>query len=175
MEAIQVANCLPTNCPSGVLADETNRVWAFWLSFLGDRHGSSDLEFYNGLPTPYLESVIAPLRHGQKPNLRIVGCEFHSIEISMARSRGVSENWIERVERASDDRHVFFMVRRLDAELDPKKERVLEEGMVPSVIRLTEGDIVLSCNGNIVTRMYDLTVHNSAESVQLVLYPYLVC
>jgi len=87
----------------------------------------------------------------------------------MARSRGVSENWIERVERASDDRHVFFMVRRLDAELDPKKERVLEEGIVPSVIKLSEGDIVLSCNGNIVNRIYDLTVHNSAESVQLVM------
>ena len=30
------------------------------------------------------------------------------------------------------------------------------------------GDIILSCDGKIVTRMYDLNVHYSAESVELV-------
>jgi hypothetical protein len=30
------------------------------------------------------------------------------------------------------------------------------------------GDIVLSCNENIITRMYDLNVHYEAESVDLV-------
>ena len=30
------------------------------------------------------------------------------------------------------------------------------------------GDIVLSCNENIITRMYDLNVHYAAESVDLV-------
>jgi len=33
---------------------------------------------------------------------------------------------------------------------------------------LITGDIILSCNGNIVTRMYDLNVHYAAESVNLV-------
>lgn len=60
--------------------------------------------------------------------MRILGCEFHSIELSSARSRGVGDEWIERVERASEDRHAFFMVRRLDAEIDVGKKRVLEEG-----------------------------------------------
>ena len=87
------------------------------------------MEFYNGLPTPYLEPIIATLRRGEKPNLRILGCEFHSIELSDARSRGVSDGWIEKVEKASEDRHVFFMVRRLDAQIDAEKMRVLQEGI----------------------------------------------
>lgn len=49
--------------------------------------------------------------------------------MSSARSRGVSDEWIGRVEGASEDRHAFFMVRRLDAEIDVEKKRVLEEGM----------------------------------------------
>jgi pro-apoptotic serine protease NMA111 len=120
---------MPANCPAGVLCTQDNLVWAFWLSYLGDRHGVADVEFYNGLPTPYLDPIIATLRRGEKPNLRILGCEFHSIELSSARSRGVSDEWIERVEGASKDRHAFFMVRRLDAEIDAEKKRILQEGM----------------------------------------------
>ena len=124
---------MPANCPSGVLCSRSdNLIWAFWLSYLADRHGSADVEFYNGLPTPYLESILAPIRRGQKPNLRILGCEFHSIELSNARSRGVPDRWIERVEMASEDRHAFFMVRRLDADVDGEKKRVLEEGITHS-------------------------------------------
>lgn len=119
---------MPANCPSGVLCTADNLVWAFWLSYLGDRHGSSDVEYYNGLPAPYLLPIIDSLRRGEKPNLRILGCEFHSIELSNARSRGVSDEWIGKVEKASKDRHSFFLVRRLDAETNPKKERILEEG-----------------------------------------------
>ena len=119
---------MPGNCPSGVLCSDDNQVWAYWLSYLGDRHGTADVEFYNGLPSPYLLPIIEPLRRGEKPNLRILGCEFHSIELSIARSRGVPDEWIEKVEKASADRHVFFMVRRLDAEVDGEKKRVLREG-----------------------------------------------
>ena len=120
---------MPGNCPSGVLCSQDNRIWAYWLSYLGDRHGTADIEFYNGLPTPYLEPIVATLRRGEKPNLRILGCEFHSIDLSDARSRGVSDEWIEKVEKASEDRYVFFMVRRLDAQIDAEKMRVLQEGI----------------------------------------------
>jgi hypothetical protein len=37
-----------------------------------------------------------------------------------------------------------------------------------STFVLIVGDIILSCNGEIVTRMYDLNVHYAAESVDLV-------
>jgi len=120
---------MPGSCPAGVLCSKDNLISAYWLSYLGDRHGAADVEYYNGLPTPYLEPIIATLRRGEKPNLRILGCEFHSIELSDARSRGVSDEWIEKVEKASEDRHVFFMVRRLDAQIDAQKTRVLQEGM----------------------------------------------
>jgi len=120
---------MPATCVSGVLCDQDDLVWAFWHSYLGDRHGNADVEFYNGLPTPYLEPIIATLRRGEKPKLRILGCEFHSIELSNARSRGVPDEWIERVEKATKDRHVFFMVRRVDAEHD-NKSRPLEEGKI---------------------------------------------
>jgi pro-apoptotic serine protease NMA111 len=93
------------------------------------------VEFYNGLPTPYLEPIISQLRRGERPNLRILGCEFHSIQLSNARSRGVSDEWIDKVERASDDRHAFFMVRRLDAtehegeiKINGEDKRILQEG-----------------------------------------------
>ena len=159
---------MPGSCPSGVLCSKDTLVWAYWLSYLGDRHGAADVEFNSGLPTPYLEPIIATLRRGEKPNLRILGCEFHSIELSDARSRGVSDEWIEKVEKATGDRHIFFMVRRLDAQIDAEKMRVLQEGVSILGTQLIVGDIILSCNEGIVTRMYDLNVHFSAESVNLV-------
>ena len=69
--------------------------------------------------------------------MRILGCEFHSIELSNARSRGVSDGWIEKVEKASEDRHAFFMVRRLDAtehdvgekRINGEDKRILQEGI----------------------------------------------
>jgi len=132
VEGAQVANCLPSRCPSGVLCTDDNVVWGFWHSYLSDRNGTADVEFYNGLPTPYLTSIIESLRRGEKPNVRILACEFHSIELSSARSRGVTDKWIEKVEQASEDRHGFFMVRRLDAEVEGEKNRVLEEGFFSS-------------------------------------------
>ena len=83
----------------------------------------------------------------------------------------MGEEWIERVEMASDDRHAFFMVRRLDAEVAVGKKRLLEEGTTQEYGKwdvLIVGDVILSCNGNIVTRMYDLNVQYSADSVGLV-------
>ena len=44
----------------------------------------------------------------------------------------MSDRWIERVEGASEDRHAFFMVRRLDADIDGEKKRVLDEGITHS-------------------------------------------
>lgn len=38
------------------------------------------------------------------------------------------------------------------------------------ILSLTIGDIILSCNDKIVTRMYDLNVQYSAEAVDLVRY-----
>jgi hypothetical protein len=72
--------------------------------------------------------IIDSLRQNEKPNLRILGSEFHSIELSGARFRGVSDEWIAKVEAASEDRHAFFMVRRLDAEFHAEENRILEEG-----------------------------------------------
>ncbi|KAJ6257132.1 hypothetical protein Dda_8017 [Drechslerella dactyloides] len=144
LDAITVDTSLSAQCASGVLADEDGTVQALWLTYLGDRaHGSKDIEYHLGLSTPTILPVIRQIQRGQIPNLRILDVELHTIQMSQARVMGVSEDWIRKVEQDNPQRHQLFIVRKVSC------------GPVQT---LEEGDLILSLNGKIMTRISDLDV-----------------
>ncbi|KAF3917348.1 hypothetical protein ABW21_db0201496 [Orbilia brochopaga] len=144
LDAITVDTSLSAQCASGVLADEDGTVQALWLTYLGDRaHGSKDIEYHLGLSTPTILPVIRQIQRGQIPNLRILDVELHTIQMSQARVMGVSEEWIRKVEQDNPQRHQLFIVRKVSC------------GPVQT---LEEGDLILSLNGKIMTRISDLDV-----------------
>ncbi|KAL7266565.1 hypothetical protein RUND412_010886 [Rhizina undulata] len=155
VDAITVDTSLSGQCGSGVLADEDGTVQALWLTYLGERtHSGKDVEYHLGLATPSLLPVIRQIQQGIIPKLRMLNVELHLVHMSQVRIMGVSEEWIKKVEEDNPERHQLFMVRKVEC------------GHAAS---LEEGDLILSINGKIMTRITELDVMYHNEFLDMVI------
>ena len=156
LDAITVDTNLSGQCGSGVLVREDGTVQALWLTYLGERtgHSGKDVEYHLGSATHTLLPVINEVKGGGKPDLRILNLEMQTVQMSQCRIMGVSEEWIERVEREDAERHQLFMVRKVDA---------------GNVNGLVEGDIVLMLNEQLITRVDNLDVMYSHQTLRAVI------
>ncbi|KAI9847622.1 MAG: hypothetical protein M1837_002196 [Sclerophora amabilis] len=145
LDAITVDTNLSGECGSGVLVSEEGVVQALWLSYLGERSPSTskDIEYHLGLATPTLLPVIKQIQKGEVPNLRMLNVEVNAVQMSQVRIMGVSEDWIRQVEAENPERHQLFMVRKVEC----GHEQYLQEG-----------DVILSLNGQLITRLSELDV-----------------
>ncbi|KAG8623653.1 hypothetical protein KVT40_008629 [Elsinoe batatas] len=154
LDAITVDTTVSERCGSGVLVSETGEVQALWMTYLGDRSSSGrDNEYRIGLATPGLLPVLKEIRSGGKPSLRILNLETQPMQMSEARIRGVSDQWIERVQKEDPERHQLFMVRKLDAGNNGG---------------LQEGDTILTLDGKLITRVTDFDIMYNRESMEAV-------
>lgn len=147
LDAITVDTSLSAQCGSGVLVTEDGEVQALWLTYLGERSGhggGKDVEYHLGFATPALLPVIDEVKKGLKPDLQILNLETQTVQMSQCRIMGVSQSWLERVEKEDPERHQLFMVRKIDAGNTSKG--------------LQEGDILLTLNDKLITRVSDLDV-----------------
>ncbi|KAI0910096.1 Pro-apoptotic serine protease NMA111 [Ustulina deusta] len=158
VDAITVDTSLSQQCGSGVLVDGQGTVQALWLTYLGERvHGTRDEEYHLGLATPTLLPVLSLIQKGETPRLRMLSMEFRAISISQARIMGVSEDWIQQVSEVSKHSHHFFMVSKL----------TFERGNHTSI--LLEGDVILTLNGKMMTRVSELDIMYSHEVLDAVI------
>ncbi|KUJ17248.1 putative pro-apoptotic serine protease [Mollisia scopiformis] len=148
VDAITVDTSLSGQCGSGVLVGEDGTVQALWLTYLGERSPitQKDTDYHLGLATPTLLPVIRQIQSGVQPKLRMLSVEFSAIQMSQARIMGVSEEWIKKVAEDNASRHQLFMIRK----------RTFERGEEQK--GLIEGDVILSLNGKIITRVSELDV-----------------
>ena len=150
LDAITVDSSLSGQCASGVLVGEDGTVQALWLSYLGERtaHTSKDVEYHLGLATPTLFPVLDQVQKDVYPSLRILNVETNTISMSQVRIMGVSEHWISKVAEANPSRHQLFMVRKVDCAPTTGKDSQ----------SLQEGDIILTLNGKLITRVTELDI-----------------
>lgn len=150
LDAITVDTGLSGQCGSGVLVSEDGTVEALWLSYLGERSSQStkDVEYHLGLATPTLFPVLDQIQNNIVPRLRILNVETNTIQMSQVRIMGVSESWISKVAAANPSRHELFMVRKIDCAPPTGYDSQ----------SLQEGDIILTLNGKIITRVSELDV-----------------
>lgn len=154
VDAITVDTSLSGQCGSGVLADEDGTVQALWLTYLGERtHSNKDVEYHLGLATPSLLPVIRQLQQGIIPKLRMLNVELHLVQMSQVRIMGVSDDWIRKVEIDNPERHQLFMVRKVEC----GHSQTLEEG-----------DVILSINGKVMTRITELDVMYDHDFLDMV-------
>ena len=159
MEAVTIDSGLSQQCGTGALVADDGTVLALWLSHLGERnsHGR-DTEYHLGLPSPYVLPIVQQLRAGIVPDLNIINAEFTTTHMSQARIMGLSEKWIQRVEAEDPQRHQLFMVRKVDSDHpDVNGEK------------LTEGDIILTLNGKLITRNSDFDIQYGADALDAVI------
>jgi S1-C subfamily serine protease len=139
-------------CGNGVLVDTDGTVQALWLTFIGERDDKEYESYYRGLAASLLGPVISQIREGVPPTLRILPVEFRSVELFEARLMGVSEEWINKVTEANKSRHLLFKVRRSFAV--GNQERAF-----------LEGDVILTLNDKLITRLSDLDAMYFSESL----------
>lgn len=159
VDAITVDTSLSGHCGSGVLVDQDGTVQALWLTYLGERHGTRDEEYHLGLAAPSLLPVVSQIQQGINPKLRMLSAEFRAIGMAQARVMGVSEDWIHKVAQANRHNHQLFMVSK----------RIFERRNHNHPTALMEGDIVLTLNERIITRVSELDVMYSRETLDAVI------
>lgn len=157
LDAVTVDTGLSAQCANGVLIGEDGVVQALWLNYLGERAPGShkDVEYHLGLSAPYLLPVTSKIQAGLTPELRILSMESYVVQMSQARIMGVSQEWINKVAEANPSRHQLFMVRKVDSPppaitVDPKTS-------------LQEADIILTLDGQLITRVSELDIMYEKE------------
>ena len=126
----------------GVLTDRLGRVTAFWASFSTGSGASSD-GFFAGIAGHHLQRMIEPLREGRAVDWHSLGLELDPLTLAAARDRGLSDRQARRLEKHDPQgRRVLSVLRR-------------SVGM-PGEILFREGDLILSIDGDPVTRAREL-------------------
>jgi S1-C subfamily serine protease len=126
----------------GVLTDQLGRVTAFWASF-STGSGPAAEGFFAGIAGHHLQRMIEPLREGRKVDWHSLGLELDPLTLAAARDRGLSDRQARRLEKHDPEgRRVLSVLRR-------------SVGM-PGEILFREGDLILSIDGDPVTRSRDL-------------------
>ena len=158
LDAITVDTGLSSQCSTGVLIGSDGVVQALWLNYLGERAPSShkDVEYHLGLATPTLLPILSQVSQGVKPKLNILNMESYVIQMSQARIMGVSDEWIRKVAQANPARHQLFMVRKVDC------APASSSGDVQS---LQEGDIILTLNDKLITKVSEFDIMYDQESL----------
>jgi S1-C subfamily serine protease len=126
----------------GVLTDRLGRVIAFWASFsTGD--GSAMDGFFGGIASVHIQRMIEPLIRGDSVDWHSLGLELEPLTLADARDRGLSDRQARRLEKHDPEgRRVLSVLRR-------------SVGM-PGESHFREGDLILSIDGEPVTRPRDL-------------------
>ncbi|ABN67426.1 hypothetical signaling-associated PDZ domain containing protein [Scheffersomyces stipitis CBS 6054] len=148
LECILLDSKISVECDSGVLADDDGTVRAFWITYLGEAtcDQGSDRMYRMGLDVTDVLSVIEKLKVNEIPKqLRLLEAEFTSVTILQGRTRGVSQEWINKFEEVCEDEIKFLAVERVSAPTLHQEKNPLKAG-----------DIILSVNDIIVKNMRDL-------------------
>ncbi|KAK4229924.1 trypsin-like cysteine/serine peptidase domain-containing protein [Podospora fimiseda] len=161
-DAITVDTTLSQQCGSGVLVGQDGTVQALWLTYLGERNPSShrDEEYHLGLATLTVLPVVKQIQEGVVPKLRMLSVELRPIQMSQARLMGVSERWIQEVSKVNTSQHQLFMVTKRTFE---REEEAGENSA------LLEGDILITLEGRVITRISDLDVMYSRDYLDAVI------
>lgn len=149
LECILLDSKISQECDTGILVDDDGTLRAFWLTYLAEQANTSmsNVMYRMALDVTDVQNVIRLLRQQEVPTtLRMLEAEFVSFTVLLARTRGVSEEWISRFEEESEDQVKILSVQRVSAPIHPKDQSPLKFG-----------DIVLTVNGKLVTSMRDLS------------------
>ncbi|KAF9580638.1 hypothetical protein BGW38_002631 [Lunasporangiospora selenospora] len=145
----------PVGTQGGVLCDQDGKVQALWVNYSSQDEKGNDITFMSGLDISCVRPVIGPFMNEEYPRLRSLDVEFWTMRIAAARSLGLTDDWVQRIESDPNSKHSLLYVLSL---LDTS---------TPCSQMLKVGDIVLELEGKVATGMKDLERARSVESVQM--------
>jgi hypothetical protein len=118
--------------------------------------------FIAGLPALYLQPIIKSLRKAEKPYCRTLGVELEEITINFPRDAKVPEGWIERIVKRPSH-HQLLSVKRSIYNTNGADILIEEHNLL-------EGDVILTFNGSLITRLleYELNLHREFVDATIV-------
>ncbi|KAF7724484.1 serine protease [Apophysomyces ossiformis] len=128
----------------GVLTDSEGKVEAFWLDDVSQNDDGKDSTFRCGLSSSLIRPTLDKVVKGENLVFRGLDVELWTMTIATARTQGLTNDWVHRIEKSGRTRHVLLYVLHI---LDKRS---------PCSKALKVGDIILTVNGNIATRMADM-------------------
>ncbi|KAI9279637.1 trypsin-like cysteine/serine peptidase domain-containing protein [Sporodiniella umbellata] len=123
----------------GVLADKEGKVHAFWISYSSQNDRGKDISFMSGLSVALVKPALEQYLAGRPMLFQGLNVELWTMRIAAARSLGLSDHWVSQIEKSGSTRHTLLYVLNV---LDESQAQVL-----------CVGDIILSIQGQMVTRM----------------------
>ncbi|KAG1244215.1 hypothetical protein G6F68_015535 [Rhizopus microsporus] len=151
VEGVKIDDSL--NSQGGLLTDDEGRVQAFWVSYSSQNEKGKDISFMSGLLSSLVKTTLDQYLQNRQMVFKGLDVELWTMRIAAARSLGLSDSWVKQIEMSGSTRHTLLYVLN-----------VLDES---SAQTLCVGDIILSMNGNLITRMPQITQGDHVEMVIL--------
>jgi len=145
------------NGPSGfdgVLVDDRGRILATWSSFVVQTGGES-AQFNRGISSELVREFVRTVQ-SEKPFYSLEA-EFVYAPLFAARNMGVSEDWLNRLEKNNPVRRRALSVTRLVAGTNAAEV-------------LRNGDIVMAVDGQVVTSFRELEKAVQKSAVELTIW-----
>ena len=152
-EAVILDTPIAHQCTSGVVVDEAGGIVAIWTKYLGNRTSSGDEECKFAIPTPYVIEVLERIELCDQPQDTLFPAELKDLSILNARSMGLSDQWADQVQAANPSH--------------PRLFRVFTKYLFDHQA-LQEGDILLECEGTVVSKLYDLQAQFCKQQLAMV-------
>jgi hypothetical protein len=128
-------------------------VQGLWLTYSSQNDKHHNITYKRGFSISLVKPTLNSLKLGETPKLFGLDVEFWIIKISKAKYYGLSNEWVRKVESIPNSKNNLLRVLNI------------QDSTSPSGKLLKVGDIVLTINGNMITKMSDLPMafHYSEE------------
>ncbi|RGB42648.1 trypsin-like cysteine/serine peptidase domain-containing protein [Rhizophagus diaphanus] len=149
----------PIDLLGGVLCEEDGKVQGLWLTYSSQNDNWEEISFIKGFPISLIKPTMISLKNGEEPILYSLDVEFRTIRLVEAKNYGLSDDWVKKIESSKNSRHNLLSIINI---LDSAS---------PAGKLLKVGDIVLTINDKIITKMADLpaAIYYSKEVDLLIL------
>ena len=152
LEAISLVN--PPRDFDGVLLDKQGRVAALWSSFSFELN-NENYQDNKGVPADLVAETLQLVTES-KP-LYSLEAELSHIPLSLARSYGLSDEWIARIEESDPEQRQLLSIVRTVAGTD-------------SAALLEPGDLLLAIDGQPVTRFREVEKAAQKDAVNVTVW-----
>lgn len=156
VEGVKIDDSL--NSQGGLITNDQGQVQALWVSYSSQNEKGKDISFMSGLLSCLVKPTLEKfLESGSKIVFKGLDAELWTMRIAAARTLGLSDAWVKKIEESGSTRHTLLYVLNI---LDERS---------PCAKVLNVGDVILSVNGNLVTRMSHMMLVHQQDNIDMII------
>ena len=155
VEGIKIDDSL--NSQGGLITNDEGQVQALWVSYSSQNEKGKDISFMSGLLSSLVKPTIDKFLQSEQMTFKGLDAELWTMRIAAARTLGLSDAWVKKIEESGSTRHTLLYVLN-----------ILDERSACAKV-LNVGDVILSVNGKLVTRMSHMMLVHQQDMITMVI------